>query len=160
MGNSGNERKNNIFFTDLMNNDADFLPVITDSNDEEMPNLQMPEILPILPLRNTVLFPGVIIPITVGRQKSLRLIQDTNGSDKLLGAIAQIDSNKEDPQPDELYKTGTIAEILKILEMPDGTTTIIIQGKRRFQVREFVADAPYFKAKIDSLTETIPVKNK
>lgn len=144
----------------MMDDDSEFIPIIADGDDEEMHNLQAPEILPVLPLRNTVLFPGVIIPITVGRQKSLKLIQDAYRGDRLIGTIAQINPNLEEPRPDDLFKIGTIAEILKILEMPDGTTTAIIQGKRRFQVREFVADEPYFKAKIDGLNEIVPEKSK
>ena len=119
----------------------------------------MPEVLPILPLRNTVLFPGVVIPITVGREKSLRLIREVSRGNKLLGTIAQTDFKLDDPGIGELYQIGTMAEVLKLLEMPDGSTTVIIQGRRRFRIREFISEDPYFRATVESINDIVPVNN-
>ena len=101
-------------------------------------NMQIPDTLPILPLRNTVLFPGVIIPINIGRDKSLKLIKDSYRQSALIGVVAQKDTNTENPDINDLYQIGTVASILKILEMPDGTTTAIIQGKRRFLLEDIL----------------------
>nr|WP_306446047.1 endopeptidase La [Odoribacter splanchnicus] len=111
-------------------------------------NMQIPDTLPILPLRNTVLFPGVIIPINIGRDKSLKLIKDSYRQSALIGVVAQKDTNTENPDINDLYQTGTVASILKILEMPDGTTTAIIQGKRRFLLEDILYDDPYHVGKI------------
>jgi len=112
---------------ELVEEGADFIPLMSEE-DEELMNLEeYPEVLPILPLRNTVLFPGVVLPITVGRDKSLKLVKDAYAGKRLLGAVSQIDQANEDPNPDELNKVGTVARILKLLKMPDGTITIIRQ---------------------------------
>ncbi|NQU87332.1 MAG: LON peptidase substrate-binding domain-containing protein, partial [Mariniphaga sp.] len=152
--NEGNFR--NLVFSDALNDEAEFMPIIADGSDSDLRDIEVPDILPILPLRNTVLFPGVVLPITVGRKKSLQLIKDVNKGSKLLGTLAQIDFNIDEPKPRELYTVGTVAEILKILEMPDGSTSVIIQGKRRFRIREFVSDLPYYKATVDALTDKVP----
>lgn len=131
----------------------DFIPIVTDGNDFDPEKFKAPDVLPILPLRNTVLFPGVVIPITVGRQKSLKLIQDVSRADKFLGTVTQIDGTIDDPEKKDLYQIGTVAQILKILEMPDGSTSVIIQGKRRFEVAEYLEEFPYFKARISLLSE-------
>ena len=110
-----------------------------------------PEELPILPLRNNVLFPGVVIPITVGRDKSIKLIKESYQGNKTIGVVAQKDPEVEDPEFQDLNKIGSIARIIKILQMPDGNTTAIIQGKKRFEIAEMVQSEPYFKAKIISL---------
>lgn len=154
-----NNRQKEYFFSDLVQNSADFFPIIADGDDADLRNPEVPEVIPVLPLRNTVLFPGVVIPITVGRQKSLKLVQDVYRGGKLLGTLAQREYNLDDPLPADLYSLGTVAEILKILEMPDGSTTVIIQGKRRFRIRAFVAEDPYFKAQIDVLNDEIPSSN-
>lgn len=146
----------NIFISSLIDNDSDFIPILADGDDSELTNLDIPDILPILPLRNTVLFPGVVLPITVGRQKSLQLIQEAYRGDRLIGTIAQKDGSIDDPGQSDLYQIGTIAQILKILEMPDGTTSVIIQGKRRFEALEYVQEYPYFKAKIQPLADLLP----
>jgi ATP-dependent Lon protease len=122
-------------------------------------DFQAPDILPILPLRNTVLFPGVVIPITVGRQKSLKLIQDVFREDKLLGTVTQKEGSIDDPEQKDLYQVGTVAQILKILEMPDGSTSVIIQGKRRFEITNYLEEFPYFKAQVSLLDEILPVEN-
>lgn len=146
----------NIFGSGAMENNAEFLPIIADGDDKDLKNTEVPDVLPILPLRNTVLFPGVVLPITVGRERSLKLIRDVNSGSKLLGTVAQLDYTVDSPETKELYMVGTVAEILKILEMPDGSTSVIIQGKRRYKIEEFVADEPYFKAKIETLNDVLP----
>ena len=143
----------NIFGSGVMDNDSDFLPIIADGDDKELKNTEVPDVLPILPLRNTVLFPGVVLPITVGRERSLQLIRDVNKGNKLLGTIAQKDYTVDRPEIKDLYSVGTVAEILKILEMPDGSTSVIIQGRRRYSIREFISEEPYFKAKVQPLAD-------
>jgi len=137
--------------------DDDFIPIIPlNENDPEADKLgDLPELMPLLPLRNTVLFPGVVIPITVGRDKSIKAVNDAYKADKLIGVLAQKDSNTEDPGLKDLCKIGTIAKIIKVIKMPDGGTTVIIQGKKRFEVTELKIDEPYFKAKINLLPEDI-----
>ncbi len=142
-----------MIFSGISEDDSEMIPIIADGDEQELKNFQAPDILPILPLRNTVLFPGVVIPITVGRQKSLKLIQEVFRSDKLLGTVTQIDGAVDDPEEKDLYKIGTVAQILKILEMPDGSTSVIIQGKRRFEAVEYLEEFPYFKARVNLLEE-------
>tara|TARA_B110000046_G_scaffold108222_1_gene115572 strand:- start:23331 stop:25769 length:2439 start_codon:yes stop_codon:yes gene_type:complete len=125
---------------------AEFIPLMTSEDEEEMEKEETPESLPILPLRNTVLFPGVVIPITVGRDKSISLIQDANKGDKIIGVISQTDDTVEDPNKDQLFEVGTVARILKIFKMPDGNTTAIIQGKKRFKLDEITEYEPYIRA--------------
>jgi ATP-dependent Lon protease len=154
------EIKNSVIqsiFTGLINRNSSFIPIITDGDDKELKNTEIPDILPILPLRNTVIFPGVVLPITVGREKSLNLIKDVYQGSRLLGTVAQRDNTIDEPNAEDLYTTGTVAEILKIFEMPDGSTSIIIQGKKRYKILEFISDVPYFKAKVASSNEIIPV---
>ncbi|MBN2636723.1 MAG: endopeptidase La [Prolixibacteraceae bacterium] len=159
MGKTKNFSIHRIFGSSSMGNDNDFLPIIADGDDRDLKNTEVPDILPILPLRNTVLFPGVVIPISVGRERSLELIRDVNKGSKLLGAIAQKDYTIDLPEEKDLYSIGTVAEILKILEMPDGSTSVIIQGKRRYQIREFITDKPYFKARVEPLNDTKPLND-
>lgn len=137
-----------VLLENLGEDSADFLPILGDEKELLNDNMQIPDTLPILPLRNTVLFPGVIIPINIGRDKSLRLIRDSYRQNALIGVIAQKDTNTENPDIDDLYKIGTVASILKILEMPDGTTTAIIQGKKRFQLEDILYDNPFHVGKI------------
>lgn len=146
----------NILISSLMDDDSDFIPILADGDDSDLVNLDVPDILPILPLRNTVMFPGVVLPITVGRQKSLQLIQEVYRGNRLIGTIAQKDGSIDDPAQADLYQTGTIAQVLKILEMPDGTTSVIIQGKRRFEVQEYIQEFPYFRAKVTPLADFQP----
>ena len=146
---------NDKFFLQGTEEEMEFMPIIP-LNEEEDPNADqqaIPAELPILPLRNTVLFPGVVIPITVGRDKSIKAVNDAYKADKLIGVIAQKDSNVEEPQISDLEEIGTIAKIVKLIKMPDGGTTIIIQGRKRFKIEEVITDDPYFKAKIKTLTE-------
>ena len=140
-------------FSDSIDNDTEFIPLLSSEEEEIMQAEKLPETLPILPLRNTVLFPGVVIPITVGRDKSIRLIRESYRNDRTIGVVAQKDSNIEDPEEKDLYMVGTVAHLIKILKMPDGNTTVIIQGKKRFKIENFIQDEPYFKAKIRDLAD-------
>lgn len=137
-------------FSDLIETDAEFIPLLS-AEDEVLMNAEaIPDELPILPLRNAVLFPGVVIPITVGRNKSIRLIKEAYRKDRIIGVVAQRDPGVEDPVAEDLNRVGTVAQIMKTLQMPDGNTTVIIQGKRRIQLLEITHDEPYFKAKVAS----------
>ena len=138
--------------------DSDFIPLLSSEDEDTMQNEKIPEILPILPLRNTVLFPGVVIPITVGRDKSIQLIKDYNKGDKTIGVVAQKSDTIEEPTELDLYNIGTVAQIIKMLRMPDGNTTIIIQGKRRFKIVEFTQTEPYHKAAVVPFDEIKPPK--
>ena len=136
-----------------MDEETEYIPLLSEEEEEDLKKLNIPDVLPILPLRNTVLFPGVVIPITVGREKSLRLVQEVYKKNKILGAIAQKDGNIEDPELEDLFKIGTVAQILKILEMPDGSTSVIIQGRKRFILEDLLTEKPYHVAKISSLED-------
>lgn len=133
--------------------ESEFIPIIAENNMDDLDSSNTPESLPILPLRNAVLFPGVVIPLTVGRDRSFKLIRDIQRNTKLFGAIAQKDAQKEDPEPTDLYDVGTIAQILKVIEMPDGTISVIIQGKQRFKVENYTQEDPYYKANISTIKE-------
>jgi ATP-dependent Lon protease len=136
--------------------DAEFIPLMSSEDEEEMNNEDLPEILPILPLRNTVLFPGVIVPITAGRDKSIALIHETNKEGKIIGVVSQKEEGEEDPGIDDINTIGTVAKILKVLKMPDGNTTVIIQGKKRFQVSEVITTEPYITATVRAVEEARP----
>src|ERR1051325_796760 len=133
----------------------DYLPIIPlNENDEENTDgIEIPPEIALLPLRNTVLFPGVVLPITVTREKSIKAISDAYKADKLVGVVAQKDSSVEEPGIPDLEKVGTIARIIKLIKMPDGGTTVIIQGKKRFEINTIFTDDPYFKARIKKLEE-------
>ena len=135
---------------------SELIPLMTPEDEAEINNEELPESLPILPLRNTVLFPGVVIPITAGRDKSIQLIKDANKGSKVIGVVSQKDESVEDPSENDINKTGTVARILKVLKMPDGNTTIIIQGKKRFEINEITETSPYFRAIISDKTEVKP----
>jgi ATP-dependent Lon protease len=142
----------NLFFKP--EEDLDFIPIIPlNENEEDQQDVIIPAEIPLLPLRNTVLFPGVVLPITVGRDKSIKAVNDAYKADKLIGVIAQKDSTIEDPAVEDLEDIGTVARIAKLIKMPDGGTTIIIQGKKRFQIKSITSQDPYFKAAIDVLEE-------
>jgi ATP-dependent Lon protease len=134
--------------------EAEFIPLITAEEEESMNNQEYPDELSILPLRNNVLFPGVVIPITVGRDKSIKLIQDANKGNKIIGVVSQKNQEIEAPEFVDLHKVGTVAQILRLLKMPDGSSTVIIQGKRRFEVLQPTETEPYMKAKVKMLSET------
>lgn len=135
-------------FAGSIDEGTEFIPLMTSEDEEEMNQEETPDLLSILPLRNTVLFPGVVIPITLGRDKSINLIQDSNKGEKVIGVISQKDDTIEDPDREHLHDVGTIAKILKVFRMPDGNTTVIIQGKKRFKLLELIEKEPYLKAKI------------
>ena len=133
--------------------DAEFIPLITAEEEAHMNKQEFPEELPILPLRNNVLFPGVVIPITVGRDKSIKLIQEANKGNKIIGVVSQKNQDIEAPQFSDLHRVGTVAQIIRLLKMPDGSSTVIIQGKRRFEMVQATQTEPYMKAKVRVLTE-------
>jgi len=155
-----NPNKIHIYISSIDDNsfsdDVEFVPIISDDPDSMTNKDDIPEVLPILPLRNTVLFPGVLIPITVSRQKSMRLIRDAYKGNKIIGTVAQKDANIEEPSLNDLYRVGTVAQVIKILEMPDGGTSVIIQGRSRFEIEELVHERPYFKAKIRIRPDEFP----
>ena len=139
--------------TDIMDAETEFFPLLSSEDEEKMNSEDVPNDLPVLPLRNTVLFPGVVIPITVGRDKSISLIKDAYKGNKIIGVVAQKDADVEDPNPEDLSKVGTVAKVIKTLQMPDGNTTAIIQGKKRFEIEEITQQEPYFKAKVKSFEQ-------
>lgn len=138
----------------ISDDEPELIPLLTNEDEEQMNNEQLPELVSVLPLRNTVLFPGVVIPITVGRDKSIKLIKDAYAKDRIIGVVSQKDVSVEDPKFNDLNSIGTIAQILRMLRMPDGNTTVIIQGKRRFQIAEIVQEEPYLKAQITAFSDT------
>ncbi len=142
-----------------MNEDAELIPLMTPEDEEEIRQESLPEALPILPLRNTVLFPGVVIPITAGRDKSIKLINAANKGDKVIGVVSQKDETVEKPTVNDINTIGVVARILKVLKMPDGNTTVIIQGKKRFAIDEMIADEPFMMAKVSEVEEHRPDKD-
>ena len=158
MNNEFGKSFKNIIYKGISDEDPDMIPIIADGGDAELKVNNLPDVLPILPLRNTVLFPGVVFPISVGRKKSLELIREVYKGNKLLGTIAQKDPDTDDPRPEDIYQVGTVAQILKILEMPDGTTTVVIQGKQRYRIEEFTNIEPYYVARVRSLDELQPLE--
>ena len=143
----------NIFLRSI-EEDVDFMPIIPLNDSEaEDDEIEIPAELPILPLRNTVLFPGVVLPITVGRDKSIQAVNEAYKANKLVGVVAQKDSNVEDPTVSDLEEVGTIAKVVKLIKMPDGGTTVIIQGKKRFKITSITSEDPFFKAGIEVLKE-------
>ena len=144
---------------DIIEEDTEFIPLLSSEDEDQMNSEKVPEELSILPLRNTVLFPGVVIPITVGRDKSINLIKDAYKGDKTIGVVSQKNDTTEDPTVDDLNKIGTVAHIIKMLRMPDGNTTVIIQGKRRFEIKEVKQTEPYLKASVKVFVESRPKKD-
>ena len=139
--------------------DSDLIPLMTSDDEEAISKESLPETLPILPLKNTVMFPGVVIPITASRDKSIKLINDSNTNDKLIGVVSQKDSKVQSPSLNDIHPTGTVAKILRVLKMPDGNVTVIIQGKKRFSIEQIVSEEPYITAKIKEIPELKPEKN-
>ncbi|MBA22650.1 MAG: endopeptidase La [Flavobacteriales bacterium] len=139
--------------------EADLIPLLTPEDEEALEREDLPNEVPILPLRNTVLFPGVVIPITVGRDKSIQLIKDANQGSKVIGVVAQKDQAVENPSSKDIYSLGTVARILRVLKMPDGNTTIIIQGKKRFEIEKIISDSPYLKASTRSVEDELTYDN-
>lgn len=143
----------NLAINQIMDEETEFIPLLSADDEEQMNSEKTPEELPILPLRNTVLFPGVVIPITVGRDKSIKLIKEAYQGNKTLGVVSQKNDSVEDPKEIDLNTIGTVAYILKMLRMPDGNTTVIIQGKKRFKINEITQNEPYLKAKIEAFDQ-------
>ena len=139
--------------------DSDLIPLMTSDDEEAISKESLPETLPILPLKNTVMFPGVVIPITASRDKSIKLIKDSNTKDKLIGVVSQKDSKVQSPSLNDIHPSGTVAKILRVLKMPDGNVTVIIQGKKRFSIEQIVSEEPYITAKIKEIPELKPEKN-
>lgn len=143
----------------IINEDAEFIPLMTNEDEDNMEKEVLPDELSLLPLRNTVLFPGVVIPITAGRDKSIKLLNQANKENKVIGVVSQLDVNNEDPGKDDIYKIGTVARIMRMFKMPDGNTTVILQGKKRFSIREVVSEDPYMRAKVDMVDEMKAAKS-
>ncbi|MBI3502924.1 MAG: endopeptidase La [Bacteroidetes bacterium] len=150
--------KENLNLNPIIEDDAELIPLLTSEDEEQMNAEKFPEEIPILPLRNTVLFPGVVIPITVGRDKSIRLIKEAYKGDKTIGVVAQKNDKTEDPLLADLNRIGTIAFLVKMFRMPDGNTTVIIQGKRRFELKELTQTEPWLKAKVGEFKEEKPAQ--
>lgn len=149
------------FLNQLLEGDTvDTIPLLSAEEEELIHKEDTPDILPILPVRNTVLFPGVVIPVTVGRQKSIRLVKKSYRGDRIIGVVAQENIRTEEPGLEDLYKVGTVAKILRMLIMPDGNTTIIIQGQKRFSIAEHIQEDPYLTARIEILAEKLSDRNK
>jgi ATP-dependent Lon protease len=146
--------ENTIIVSTGIDEESEFLPLMSQDDEDNMNKEVFPEDLPILPLRNNVLFPGVMIPITVGRDKSLRLLNDANKGKKIIGVVSQINQEEENPAFNDLHKVGTVAQIVRMLKMPDGSSTVIIQGKRRFEITEPYQTEPYMRAKVRFLEES------
>ena len=136
-----------------MESDAEFIPLITAEEEENVNNQEFPSELPILPLRNNVLFPGVVIPITVGRDKSIKLIQEANKGNKIIGVVSQKNQEEESPSFEDLHRIGTVAQIVRLLKMPDGSSTVILQGKRRFEIVNPIQTEPYMRATVNIFKE-------
>ena len=148
-----------LSLSEIINESTEFIPLMTSDDEVEINSTDLPEELAILPLRNTVIFPGVVAPITAGRDKSLRLIRSITEEPKYVGMIAQRDGDNEDPGASDVFPIGTLAQIVKSFKMPDGNTTIIIQGKKRFKVLEWTQTEPYNRAKVEFLPEFVPAED-
>ncbi|TDS57240.1 endopeptidase La [Myroides indicus] len=149
----------NLSLQDIVDGDSEFIPLLTSEDEEEIKREELPEELPILPLRNMVLFPGVVIPITAGRDKSIELLTSANKGNKTIGVVAQLNESTENPGVKDIYREGTVARILKVLKLPDGNVTVILQGKKRFDLVEIIEEEPFLKARIQERTETYPEAN-
>ncbi|MEI6866816.1 endopeptidase La [Flavicella sp.] len=153
MSNSKVIKIDSLSLQNILEEDSELIPLMTVEDEEEINKEEIPEVLSILPLRNTVLFPGVVIPITAGRDQSIQLIKDANKGDKIIGVVSQIDPSVESPTEKDIHKVGVVAQILRVLKMPDGNTTVIIQGKKRFQINEVIQEEPYLKATTNEFLE-------
>ncbi len=147
---------NEVLLPDMLDGDGDIVPIIADGEDGDLEDIDVPDSIPILSLRNTVLFPGVVLPISIGRPRSVQLIKDAYRTDKIVGTVAQKDPDTENPAFEELHNIGTIGQIVKLLEMPDGSTTAIIQGRKRMVLNELITDNPYFIARVRTIPEIKP----
>ncbi len=149
-----------LILADVADDDTiEMIPLLSPDEDEDFEKFQVPDQLPILPVKNTVLFPGVVMPITVSRQKSIRLVKRAYKGSRIIGVVAQAITSKEEPVYEDLYKIGTVAHIIKMLVLPDGNTTIIIQGKRRFEMAEVLQQDPYLTARINLIPDNFPANS-
>lgn len=158
-----NQYKNQLYHSLMLGDypeEGELIQLITDEDEDQVQPDKFPDIIPILSVRNTVLFPGVVIPITVGRQRSIKLVKKAQKGDKFIGVCAQIQHNNDDPSWGDIYHVGTLAKIIKMIILPDGNTTIIIQGKKRFEITEEITEEPYFQARVNYLEEYFPKENK
>ena len=159
--NNPDQLLNNLVFGEIDEEENDGLIQIIDADREgDVPLSKFPDTLPILPIRNTVLFPGVVLPITVGRQKSIQLVKKAYRGDRIIGVVAQKNNKVEEPEIDDLYQIGTVAKIIKMIVLPDGNTTIIIQGKNRFKIKSFAKIKPYFIANVKYVQEKFLAKHR
>ena len=149
-----------LLLSSTVDGESEFFPLLSDEDEQKIDKEKNPEVLAILPLRNTVLFPGVIIPITITRARSIKLIKEAEKNNKIIGVVSQKDSKIELPQLTDLNKIGTVAQILKVLKMPDGNITAVIQGRKRFELDEMIETDPYYKAKIKDYVEVKPYSDK
>ena len=154
MEKKGLRKWDSVRFDELIDEGREIIPILSDGDDQELEEVEIPGSVPLLPLRNTVLFPGVVIPIAVGRSKSVQLVREAYRGDKLVAAVAQIDAEVDDPQVRDLNVVGTLGQVVKLLEMPDGTTTAIIQGRRRISVESVIQTVPYMTAQVKAIPET------
>ena len=143
----------NSFSGKIIDDESDLIPLMTSDDEEAINKEKLPKSLSILPLKNTVLFPGVVIPITATRNKSVKLIKASNKGDKLVGVVSQINHKVLDPKLEDINNIGTVAKILRVLQMPDGNLTIIIQGKKRFKIKKIISEKPFLKADIIEINE-------
>lgn len=151
-----NLKNHDILFSSELDESPEFIPVLAEEDEDMLSKMMVPDVLPILALRNTVLFPGVVIPITVGRDKSLRLVKEIYAGNRILGAVSQINPQVEDPKGKDLFQVGTVGTILKVLELPDGSHSVIIQGNKRFEIKNMVSENPYFSAEVHVLNDELP----
>ncbi len=145
-----------LLIPDLADGEGDIVPIIADGDEGDLEDVDVPDSIPILSLKNTVLFPGVVLPISIGRPRSIQLIKDAYRTDKIVGTVAQKDPETENPVFDDLQSIGTIGQIVKLLEMPDGSTTAIIQGRKRMILNELITSDPYFIARVRTIPEIKP----
>ncbi len=151
----------NLSLAQVMEEEIELIPLMSKDEENKLQKQELPSDLPILSLRNTVLFPGVVAPITAGRDKSIKLLTEAYKNDRIIGVLSQKDIQVEDPFPDDLFEVGTVAKIMRMIKLPDGNITVILQGMKRFKVKEFTHEDPYFKAEIEVLSEKIPTaRNK
>ena len=161
MNNNNNPSFNSFILTDISEEESgELIQLITADDDDDLQKSGIPDELPILPIKNTVLFPGVVIPITVGRQRSIKLVRKAYRGNRIIGVVAQKKNSSEEPSPEDIYSIGTVAKIIKMLVLPDGNTTIIIQGKKRFEIKEFIQEDPFMIAKYKLIKEQFPDKVK
>jgi ATP-dependent Lon protease len=149
-----------VGFHELVDEGREIIPILSDGDDHELEEVEIPGSVPVLPLRNTVLFPGVVIPIAVGRSKSVQLVREAYRGNKLVAAVAQLDAEVDDPEIRDLNVTGTLGQVVKLLEMPDGTTTAIIQGRRRISILNILQTEPYLTAQVMATPETKGVEDE